>query len=191
MGLINSFAVVSYMDHSIADLVERVRQEVMPGRLVRAHITVLPPRPLYVPTPDAIAQCREIAGRSEAFEVRLGSVDLFADTQVIKLSVEQGVGELKLLHDILNTGPFEHVEDFDYVPHITLAQELTPEKVAPSLEVARRHWAELGPAPRICVEWLTFVQQNSNGSWHNLAELPLGSLEPAGRPNAGEKSGLA
>ena len=179
MGLINSFAVVSYMDNSIADFVERVRQEVLPDRPLRAHITVLPPRPLYVSTPEAIAQCREIAGRSEAFAVRFGSVDLFEDTQVVKLSVEQGVAELKLLHDILNTGPFEHVEDFEYVPHITLAQELAPENVAPSLEVARRRWAEFGPAPRIRVERLTFVQQNSDGSWHNLAELPLGSLEPA------------
>ncbi len=180
MALINSFAVVSYLDNCIEDLVERVRQEVMPGSPLRAHITVLPPRPLFVPTPDAIAQCREIAGRSGAFEVRLGSVDLFEDTQVIKLSVEQGFAEVKRLHDILNTGPFEHVEDFEYVPHITLAQELSPEKVAPCLEVARRHWAELGPGPPIRVEWLTFVQQNSNGSWHNLAELPLGSPEPAG-----------
>ena len=179
MGLINSFAVVSYMDNSIADLVERVRQEVMPGSPVRAHITVLPPRPLYVPAPDAIARSRERAGRSEAFEVSLGSVDLFEDTQVIKLSVEQGFAELKLLHDILNTGPFEHVEDFEYVPHITLAQELSPEKVAPCLAVARRHWAEFGPAPPIRVRSLTFVQQNSDGSWHNLAELPLGSPEPA------------
>ncbi len=180
MGLINSFAVVSYMDNSIADLVERVRREVMPGSPLRAHITVLPPRPLYVPTPDAIAQCREIAVRSGAFEVGLGSVDLFEDTQVIKLSVQQGFAELKLLHDILNTGPFEHVEDFEYVPHITLAQELPPEKVSPCLEAARRHWAEFGPTPPIRVEWLTFVQQHSDGSWHNLAELPLGSPEPAG-----------
>ena len=179
MGLINSFAVVSYMDNSIADFVERVRQEVLPDRPLRAHITVLPPRPLYVSTPKAIAQCREIAGRSEAFAVRFGSVALFEDTQVVKLSVEQGVAEFKLLHDILNTGPFEHVEDFEYVPHITLAQELAPENVAPSLEVAQRRWAEFGPTPRIRVERLTFVQQNSDGSWHNLAALPLGSLEPA------------
>ncbi len=179
MGLINSFAVVSYMDNCIADLVERVRQEVMPGSPLRAHITVLPPRPLFVPTPDAIAQCREIAGRSEAFEVRFGSIGLFEDTQVIKLSVEQGFAELKLLHDILNTGPFEHVEDFEYVPHITLAQDLSPEEVAPCLEAARRHWAEFGPAPPIRVESLTFVQQNSDGWWHNLAELRLGSPEPA------------
>ena len=106
MALINSFAVVSYLDNCIEDLVERVRQEVMPGSPLRAHITVLPPRPLYVPTPDAIAQCREIAGRSGAFEVRLGSVDLFEATQVIKLSVEQGFAEVKRLHDILNTRTF-------------------------------------------------------------------------------------
>lgn len=180
MNLINSFAVVSYIENPIANLVERVRHELMPSSPFRPHITVLPPRPLYVSTRNAIEQCRDLAGKFEAFEVKLGSVDLFEDTQVIKVSIEQGFTELKTLHDALNSGSFEHVEDFEYVPHVTLARELSFEKVALCLDLARRRWAEFGPLSTIRLGRLTLVQQSREGSWHNLAQLQLSSSKPAG-----------
>ena len=178
MELINSYAVVAYVTGPVAALINRLRQEVTPGCPHQAHITILPPRPLYVGKDQAIEQCRDIAGRFEAFEAQLGGVGLFEGTGVIKVTVTGGLVELRILHDILNTGPFESVEDFEYVPHVTVAQEIPPENVAECLESVRDRWTQNGPPPAVRVESLTLVQQKSDGTWADLAELWLGRPQP-------------
>ena len=75
MDLINSYAVVTYVTDPVAAFINHLRQEVTPGCPHQAHITILPPRPLYVDKVQAIEQCRDIVGRFEAFEAQLGEVD--------------------------------------------------------------------------------------------------------------------
>ena len=133
MDLINSYAVVAYLEDPLAAFINRLRQDVTPGCPHHAHVTILPPRALYVEKDQAIEQCRDIVSRFEAFEAQLGGVDLFEGTGVIKVAITGGLVELQTLHDILNTGPFESVEDFDYVPHVTVAQEIPPEKLSECL----------------------------------------------------------
>ena len=181
MDLINSCAVVAYITDPVAAFINRLRQEVTPGCPHQAHITILPPRPLYVDKGQAIEQCRDIVGRFEAFEAQLGGVDLFEGTGVIKVNVTGGLAELRTLHDILNTGPFESVEDFEYAPHVTVAQEIPPENVSACLESVRARWTQNGPPPAVRVESLTFVQQKSDGTWANLAELWLERPQPVSR----------
>ena len=178
MDLINSYAVVAYIADPVAAAISRLRQEVTPGCPHHAHITILPPRPLFVDKDQAIEQCRDIVSRFEAFEAQLGEIDLFEGTGVIKVSVTDGLVELRTLHDILNTGPFESVEDFDYVPHVTVVQEIPPENLPKCLELVRARWTHNGPPPAVRVESLTFVQQKSDGAWKNLAELWLGRPQP-------------
>ena len=181
MDLINSYAVVAYLEDPLAAFINRLRQDVTPGCPHHAHVTILPPRQLYVEKDQAIEQCRDIVSRFEAFEVQLGGVDLFEGTGVIKVTVTGGLVELQTLHDILNTGPFESVEDFDYVPHVTVAQEIPPEKLSECLESVRTRWTQNSPPPAVRVESLTFVQQQGDGAWANLAELWLGRPQPVRR----------
>ena len=178
MDLINSYAVVAYLNTGLGRFLDGLRQEFSPACPHRAHVTILPPRPLFVDPVQAIEQCREIASRFEAFNVTLGEVDLFESTQVVKIPVRSGVAALRTLHDILNTGPFEQSEDFEYIPHVTVAQELPPEKVSACLDLARQRWAEFESATPVRVESLTFVQQLADGRWHDLAELWLGRPQP-------------
>ena len=60
MDLIKSYAVVAYVTDPVAAFINRLRQEVTPGCPHQAHITILPPRPLYVDKGQAIEQCRDI-----------------------------------------------------------------------------------------------------------------------------------
>ena len=177
MELVNSFAVVAYMDDPIARFVDNLRRELTPGCPHRAHITVLPPRPLWIPTDKAIDKAGQILSRFEPFELILGEVTAFEDTHVVKLSLRTGLSELRTLHDILNTGPFEQAEEYSYVPHITLSHDVTSEECAKHLALAHARWAKFSP-PAVWVDTLTFVQQTSSADWADLAELTLGRGQP-------------
>jgi 2'-5' RNA ligase len=177
MELINSFAVVAYMDDSIARFVDSLRRELTPGCRYRAHITVLPPRPLGIPTGEAIERTAQILSRFEPFQLTLGAVTAFESTHVVKVSVQAGLNELRTLHDILNTGPLEQAEEYDYVPHITLSHDETSEECAQHLALARQRWAQFSPPP-VWVDALTFVQQTAGGDWIDLAELALDRAQP-------------
>jgi 2'-5' RNA ligase len=177
MELVNSFAVVAYLEDPIAKFVDNLRREITPDCPYRAHITVLPPRPLWISTDKAIEKAGQILSRFEPFELTLGAVTTFEDTHVVKISVQTGLSELHTLHDILNTGPFEQTEEYSYVPHITLSHDVTDAECAEHLEFARARWASFSPPP-VHVETLTFVQQTSNAHWADLAELTLGRGQP-------------
>lgn len=177
MELVNSFAVVAYMEDPIARFVDNLRREMTPGCPYRAHITVLPPRPLRISTDRAIEKAGQILSRFEPFELTLGAVSAFEDTHVVKISLRTGLSEIHTLHDILNTGPFEQTEEYAYVPHITLSHDETSAACARHLEFARERWAQFSPPP-VRVETLTFVQQTSNNHWADLAELTLGRAQP-------------
>ena len=84
---LNSYAVVTYLTDPIATFVDQVRQEFTPDCPHRAHITILPPRPLTRSLEEALAHCRHVLARLDPFEVGLSRVDLFEGSQVIKLSV--------------------------------------------------------------------------------------------------------
>jgi 2'-5' RNA ligase len=179
MERINSFAVVAYIEDRVGRFVDSLRRELTPGCPHHAHVTILPPRPLSIPTEDAIEQCRQILTRFEPFEFRVNTVGLFEKTRVIKLTLETGLNEFRTLHDILNTGPFEKIEEYDYVPHITLCQDVPVGKLEAYLGEACQRWEALQPATPIHVEKLTIVQQTTDGTWENLADMPLGSPELA------------
>ena len=85
MDLINSYAVVAYLNTGLGRFLDGLRQEFASACPHRAHVTILPPRPLFVDAAQAIEQCREIASRFEPFGVTLGDVDLFESTQVVKI----------------------------------------------------------------------------------------------------------
>jgi 2'-5' RNA ligase len=177
MELINSFAVVAYMDNSIARFVDSLRRELTPGCPHRAHITVLPPRSLWIPTDQAIEKAGQILSRFDPFELKLGEVTSFESTHVVKISLQTGLSELHTLHDILNTGPFEQTEEYAYIPHITLCHDVTNQDCSKHLAEARERWTKFSPPP-VWVETLTFVQQGANGDWADLAELTLGRAQP-------------
>jgi len=50
---INSFALVSYIPEPLAGFLDRLRQELVPDCFLRAHVTILPPRPICSPPGEA------------------------------------------------------------------------------------------------------------------------------------------
>ena len=180
MDGINSYAIVAYVAGPIARFAERLRQDHYPGCAYRAHITILPPRPLRCADSEAIEFARQQVSKFEPFEVKIGPVDTFSDTEVIYLSVTAGDVELGAMHDVLNTGLLEQEEEHPYAPHLTLAQEFPPDSGDQVLEICHRRWQEFGAAVPFRIEAVTFVQQRADGNWADLAELGLGRVSALG-----------
>ena len=172
--LINQYAIVAYIEGSLASFVNSLRCELTPGCPHRAHITVLPPRELNIPVEDAVEQCTQILSRFQQFDAELTEVDLFHETQVVKLAVTQGAPAFRTLHDILNTGPFEQPENYEYVPHITLCMGTPIEDLDEFFERARLRWSSFGGVAKVHVDTLMLVQQRDDGTWVDLHELPIG-----------------
>src|ERR1700729_630077 len=156
---INSFALISYLPEPLAGFLNSLRCELVPRCQAKTHVTVLPPRPLATGLAEtAWNDLNDALGGFPPFRVELTSIEVFQGTNVIYLSVGAGYRELERMHTALNQGPLQFAEPYEYHPHVTLAQELSPEDVDRVLARARSRWREFPSSHSFLVDRLTFVQ---------------------------------
>jgi 2'-5' RNA ligase len=180
---INSFALVSYLPGPLAGLLDEIRHDFAPESRAKAHVTILPPRPLLqIPgeAPDtavteAMEQLRVRLLEFPPFKVELGEIDVFEGTHVIYVSIQNGFAELERMHSALNTGRVDFQEPYPYHPHVTIVQELAPEDVHNAAQFARWRWSEFKHSRGAWIDRLTFVQNTLGNYWTDLAMLNLGS----------------
>jgi hypothetical protein len=177
---LGQFALVAYFDGPLADFLDNLRLELMPGCNPRAHVTVLPPRPIAnnADLSKMVAELGEESRSTPPAEIALGKVSVFVETKVIYIGIARGERELHALHENLNAGQLEYDGPYPYHPHITIYQNLAepgidPDRVAKLAETARERWAAyLGPRT-FTVDCLTFVQNVAPGTWVDIAKFPL------------------
>jgi 2'-5' RNA ligase len=166
---------VAYIPGRLADFLDRLRLDLTPDCKPRAHVTVLPPRPV-----DKGADLREMIERltersrvTPPAEVRLGDIEVFGETNVIYVSLARGERELHALHENLNSGQLEYNGPFPYHPHVTIAQDMGPDKVTELARLARERWAEYDGPRGFVVDSLSFVQNVAPGAWLDVAKIPM------------------
>ena len=170
---INLFSLVTYLPEPLAGFIDHLRQELVPGCSLRAHVTHLVPRRLDDP-PLASSQIRDTLLRFEPFDLRLDEVEIFTKTSVVYVALGRGFTDMQKMHESLNRGAAHFDEPFPYHPHITLAQQISPAQVPGVFEHARLRWAAF-PHPRAFrVDCATFVQATRFNTWIDLDEYPLG-----------------
>jgi 2'-5' RNA ligase len=174
-GDVNSFALVSYLSDPLAGFLNRLRCDLVPQCLAKAHVTVLPPRPLRSSPEEAWQELQQRLHDFQPFRVELGEIAIFPGFQAVYLSIETGCQELERMHTALNTGRLAYEEPFQYYPHLTLAQELAPQELAEAMELAAARWREFHHPRRFTVEKLTFVQNTVENRWTDLAAVDLAS----------------
>ena len=180
---INSFALVSYLPGELAGLLDEIRHDFAPESRAKAHVTILPPRPLVeysVETADqavtaTMEQLRVRLQEFPPFKIDLGEIEIFEGTQVIYVSIQNGFAELERMHSALNTGRVAFDEPYPYHPHVTIAQELAREDVHNAAQFARWRWSEFKHSRSAWIDRLTFVQNTLDNCWTDLAMLHLGS----------------
>jgi len=168
------FAVVSYLPEPLADFINRVRQELAPDCRLLAHITLLPPRPLACPLPIMRHEIEKGLAQFHTFRIALGEVAVFPVSDVIYLSIGTGRQQIRELHERLNHGRCLSREQWNFEPHVTLAQELAAAAVPQARETAVRRWKEYSGPREFTLDTVTLVEGSTDGGWTDLAvwELP-------------------
>jgi len=170
---VDSFALVTYIPLPLGRFLDDLRRELVPNFIPRAHVTILPPRPLAAPRAaweHVYATIKDFG----PFEIAADHIELFGSTSVVYLGIGAGRRVLLRMHERLNAGPTSFPESFEYHPHITLAQDLDPSEAAGKYELARRRWVEYKGERWFAVDRVTFVQNTNRNRWLDLAEGRLG-----------------
>jgi 2'-5' RNA ligase len=170
------YALVAYVQGPAGEFVESLRRELHPDLAhFAAHLTLLPPRPLRGTESEALQVLAAICGRTEPFEVTLGGIDSFAPTTpTVYIRVAYGAMQMCELHEQLNTQALEFVEEWAYIPHLTIAKMPSEAAAEHALRIAGDRWEEYTGGRRILLERLTFVREKTPNCWIDLAPVPLG-----------------
>ncbi len=176
---INSYALVAYIPDPLADFLNRLRKELDPTWVSsRAHVTVLPPRPLVV---DQCLVARELERKldlQEPFEIEARGVEIFASSSVVYIEIGMGGTTLKELHAKLNEDGLYFAEPYSFHPHITLVQGLMPEEAPLVLGLARERWSRFPGKRSFRADKLSFVQNTVQNRWLDLVHYELRVREP-------------
>lgn len=169
------YALVAYLRNPAGEFVESLRRDLHPDLPhLAAHLTILPPRPLHGTEQSAIQILERICGEEEPFTVTLDSVETFCPvTPTVYIRIESA-SRMSELHGKLNTEVLQFKEEWPYIPHLTIAKMGAEPQAQTAVEVARERWAHyLGPR-RILLEKLTFVREDAQNHWTDLAPVLLG-----------------
>jgi 2'-5' RNA ligase len=177
------YALVAYVRNEVGEFVEKLRKELHPELPhLAAHVTLLPPRCLRGPESEALGIVERYCRRTEPFEVSLGEVETFIPvTPTVFIRVAHAAYRMRELHDLLNTDGLACSEEWPYMPHLTIVKMGAEDQAQHAYRVARARWAEFKGNRCIEVRDLTFVREESQNRWVDLAAIPLGSMQPAHR----------
>jgi len=167
------FALVSYIPDPLGTFLDDLRLELVPDCSPHAHVTVLPPRPIQGCADEAAEQLRDLSQRFPEFQVELGDVEMFPQSKVIYIGLRRGELELHRMYRALNQGAVSFSEPYPYHPHITLVQNVMPERVPSMFEIAKQRWAEYTGPRTFVVHILDFVKNLQGSCWKDLASIEL------------------
>lgn len=169
------YALVAYVKSPAGEFVENLRRELHPDLPhLAAHLTILPPRLLHGTEKDALQLLERVCGAEEPFSVNLGPVETFIPiTPTVFIRVE-AEGPMCALHRKLNTEVLACTEEWPYIPHLTIVKMAGEQPAHEAFETARQRWEAYSGSRRILLERLTFVREERQNCWVDLAPIMLG-----------------
>ncbi len=179
------YALVAYVtENPIGQFVDELRRELQPEAAhLPAHLSILPPRLLAGSETEALELIQQVCNGVQPFEVTMGDVEHFIPvTPTVFIRVAHAAYRMRELHEKLDTGPLRYQEPWIYMPHLTIFRMDDTERARRAYDVARERWSGYHNTRRILIDSLTFVRQEPQNRWLDLAPIRLGSrLAPAGR----------
>jgi len=170
------YALVAYVRNAVGEFVENLRQELHPDLPhLPAHLTILPPRRLQGGELSALETVEDICGQAEPFEVTLSDVETFVPvTPTVFIRVAHAAYRMRELHDRLNIQALACGEEWPYMPHLTIVKLGTEELAQKAYIFSRDRWAQFAGSRHIPISELTFVREQEQNRWVDLAGIPLG-----------------
>jgi 2'-5' RNA ligase len=173
---VSRYALVAYLKNPVGEFVESLRRELHPNLPhLAAHLTVLPPRFLQGSELSARETLEDVCSQVEPFRVNLGPVETFVPhTPTVFIRVQRDAHRMTKLHDQLNTKTLASEEEWPYMPHLTIVKMSTEAQAREAYDVACERWAQFAGSRSVSVEELTFVREDEQNCWLDLAGVPLG-----------------
>ena len=170
------YSLVAYVNSPVGQFVESLRRQLHPALPhLAAHVTVLPPRVLKGNESAATALLEEVCSKADPFEIALGDVETFCPTTpTVFVRIARAGYRLRELHDRLNSGVLLASEEFPYMPHLTIAKFSNEKRAHDAYKIASDRWSAFEGLRRIEIKELTFVREEQENHWVDLAPVPLG-----------------
>jgi len=170
------YALVGYVKGPAGEFVENLQRELHPDLpYLAAHLTLLPPLTLLDTENSPLQFLERICCEAQPFEFVLGDVETFTPaTPTVYIRVSQGSARMCELHGQLNTLALEYHEEWPYTPHMTIVKMAAGQLVQNAFQIARERWASYTGSRRILLERLSFVRENGQNCWVDLAPVLLG-----------------
>ena len=170
------YALVAYVRNPVGEFVERLRRQLHPELPhLAAHLTVLPPRLLHGTEQSAREILEEVCSVVARFTVTLGDVETFVPrTPTVFIRVAEASYRMRELHDQLNVKALAAEEEWPYMPHLTIVKMSDESQAQQAYRVAHERWAHFEGSREIQVSELTFVREEEQNCWVDLAGVPLG-----------------
>lgn len=171
------YAVVTYLNGPLAHFVEGLRSQLTPEQEhMRAHLTLLSPRVLEVPSEKLVSALGRICYKIQPMQVSLGEVESFVPTtSTVYLGLNGGAKQVCDLHEQLNQYGFRADDPWAYVPHVTLAKLAEDKAAEAALKEARKQWSVYDGARQFMVKDLLLVREVAPDQWNDLAKVTLPS----------------
>src|SRR5882724_585868 len=170
------YALVGYVGGAAGEFVENLRRELHPDLPhLAAHLTILPPRPLQGSESSALQVLEALCGYEDPFEVDLGSMETFCPvTPTVYIRVDSAAPRMSDLHRRLNTEALSFQEEWPYIPHVTIVKMNAEQAARNAFQIAQERWSQYQGSRRIQLEKLSFVREDAQNCWADLAPVRLG-----------------
>lgn len=163
--------VALLLPQPVATEVDGMRRALGDGALGRipAHITLVPPVNVRQDRlEDAFARLRDAGAGTRPFRVTLGPPATFHPVNpVVYLAVDGEVGALHDLRDRIFRDPLARDLTWPFVPHVTLADELAVDRIAPALAALADYRVEV-PFDRVHL-----LEEGEGRTWAPIADAPF------------------
>ena len=107
--------------------------------------------------------------------MNLGGVETFVPvTPTVYIRVDGAAARMCELHARLNVEALQFKEEWPYIPHLTIAKMGEEQIARDALKTASLRWEQYSGSRRILLEKLTFVREDGQNCWVDLAPVQLG-----------------
>jgi 2'-5' RNA ligase len=171
-GRIMKYGIAIFPSKNLQDKVNSYRKRYDPHyALIAPHITLKEPfEATEEELQDQISYISSVAQNINPFSIKINKVGSFHPVNnAIYLKVNEAE-ELKSLHDQLYSGPLDHQQPYNFVPHLTLGQKLSDEEHSDVLE--RLRMIDIEHEERI--DRFQLLYQLENGYWTVYETFRLG-----------------
>jgi 2'-5' RNA ligase len=141
------------------------------------HLTLVPPVNVRDDRlPDALAVLRAAAAATRPLRLVLGPPATFLPTNpTVYLDVGGDLDALLVLRDRVFREPLERTLTWPFVPHVTIADELGPDRIPSALTALADYTAE------VAVDRVHLLQEGPGRTWEPIADVPFAPPAVIGR----------